>query len=152
MFFLGLMLTIPYFLSAHIPWWSILASIIILSVMVMSFFYLKQGQIQKAALTTILGSALAFFPVWQWGLPSLTPLWASQSIAAMAKQGGGLSNQQPLLSIGYSEPSLVFFTDTHEVRFVHIQQALKATQGKNGQLIVVSKGLTKQLLTAAHHD
>lgn len=93
---------------------------------------------QPAVATAIIGFAIAFFPVWQVLLPNLKPLWLNVKIVNAVEKYNAISPEQPLISIGYDEPSLVFLTGTSNVIFTDPQQAPNLLHKYSKGLVLIS--------------
>jgi len=145
----GLLLYVPYFINKQFSYIALFSASVIILSMVFALCNVYFEQIKRAALFTIFGSAIAFFPVWQVLLPSLKPLWVSKNVATVVHHFGELTNSSPLLSVGYSEPSLVFMTDTHHVKFVNACIAIDLLKKQNQEFVLVDKHHRQQLISLA---
>lgn len=79
-----------------------------------------QKNYTRALIALVLGSVLGFSSIYQWFLPSLTPVWTSEMMANAVKTtipANTINDDNPLFVIGYGEPSLVFLLGTHTVKF-----------------------------------
>src|SRR5262249_25592423 len=80
-----------------------IAGAIVLLVLAAALLYLRPGPVGTATLMALL--SLAFIvPAGLGVLPGLERLWLSRAATALVEQ----HPHAPLISIGYSEPSLVF--------------------------------------------
>jgi len=148
----GAFLYIPYFVTGNWSILGIIAAIIIIIVMIAAFINVYHHKYTRAAAITIIGTTLAFLPIWQWVLPSLKPLWISEKIVGIAKKYGSIAADKPLLSVGYGEPSLVFLTGTRDVVFISPKQAMMLLKNNAGELVIVDKRLKSTLLQSAQQE
>lgn len=83
--------------------------------------------------TLTIGAILTFAPLYEWTLPGLWPLWMSKRVAETLTQlpTNMINDQQPLLAVGYVEPSLVFYVGTKRVLYTDLNNAI--TQLSKGQ-------------------
>lgn len=75
-----------------------------------------QARFQRAVSGVLAAALITYGGIYHGLLPSLLPLWTTESIAAAVKPFR-ITNDQPLLSIGYGEPSLVFVLGTQHIRY-----------------------------------
>ncbi|HYZ61837.1 MAG TPA: hypothetical protein VE650_05235, partial [Acetobacteraceae bacterium] len=72
---------------------------------------------------------LFYWPVLEWELPALAPIWLAPRVVALAPPG-------PIGAVGFSEPSLMFLAGT-QTRWLLASQAVPAlAQGEVGSLLV----------------
>lgn len=117
----------------------LIASIISLGSIVMVVYAFKR-QPRKMLAGAVCTSVLAYALTFQLYLPSFSSLWVSQNIYKRLVENrlySLISPQHPVLSIGYDEPSLVFYLGTHSVKFTNINQiSTYFAQGSPSFLIV----------------
>lgn len=105
----------------------------LLAMMALRFAWV--GAYYRAVCITVVLSMVAFPLIFSSILPRLEPIWVSQKIASKI-DGSKISQKRPLLVVGYSEPSLVFYLNTRKVFFTTQTVAVKALEQEKGRIAV----------------
>lgn len=115
---------VPLYIDHQMNGIAVILSVLILLIAISAFIFSYEQQLKKAAAILIVGSAIVFANVYHFVLPTISNLWISQkvmaSVAAPSMQS--ILQKQPLLVIGFDEPSLVFYIGTHKVSYTTVDQ------------------------------
>lgn len=112
-----LLSALPYALMQSIGWASVgLITLMSLSALCATIFVFKQ-KYQSAWVSVIMAAVLSYPLFYEEILPSTTPLWLPSYIQSTL-QAENITPTTPLVSVGYSEPSLVMLFGTHNVIYV----------------------------------
>lgn len=123
-FGLALVITgLYYFLMKTVSIDIILLLMTVFVLSVLSFCFAWKGKYSKAILSVLLLAVLSYPLIFSRILPQLTPIWLSKNLVEKLNQGQ-ISEENPLLAIGYDEPSLVFSLNTKLVKFTNLNEAL----------------------------
>ena len=106
----------PFWFTGELDWRPIAAAGVSLLVLFAAWRWLMAGVWLGFVRASIVGAGLLYLAAFQFGFPSLTPIWTSERLASLSaplrscvaeRQGAAA-----LASVGYHEPSLVFLTNT----------------------------------------
>ena len=89
-----------------------------------ALYLVWHARFQQGFMVVMVMAALSFPIIFHSFLPALQPAWLSRNIAeklVMQK----FSPDNPVIVVGFEEPSLVFNLNTHLVKFSDSQQAIK---------------------------
>ncbi|STX28236.1 dolichyl-phosphate-mannose-protein mannosyltransferase [Legionella beliardensis] len=114
---------------------SLMISTIIIVFSGIAVFFSRQGQFKYSLAAIFALAALTYPLIFNQLLPSLKPIWLTSNLTQYIDRTK-LSSQQPLLAVGFDEPSLVFNLDTTLVRFVDISTAAEQLRINPKQLAV----------------
>lgn len=142
---------LSYFLLQQIDWVSIGLALVIAVLSLSGVFYAWHGQ-PKRAITALLLMALATYPVVFGSiLPRLTPLWISHNLVQQLDKSQ-ISAENPLLVVGYEEPSLVFELNTKWVQFSNYQHVRSILKNDPQRIFVMSEEEFKALPQAQQNE
>lgn len=91
--------------------------------------------------------------IWQITLPQMTPLWMSKQISqSIAKVSPELANRRnPVMAVGYQEPSLIFALGKHDVLMRDMGDALTFSPGDfSERLLLISQEQFPCFIQMAH--
>lgn len=105
---------LPYLVLGKITWLASMTAMILAVLSCCGGYFAWREQYRKAC-AALIGAALVSYPlIFSGVLPSLKPVWISQSVRA-ATMEYPITDASPLLSVGFSEPSLVFYFNTRQI-------------------------------------
>lgn len=110
--------SLPYLLMSD---WFLSGILLVFGVSVVStgcIYFVRQGQYRLASVGVVLLAMITYPLIFSSILPQLKPLWISRNVAQLV-QDAPFSEQNPLVVVGYAEPSLVFYLNTKQVVFVN---------------------------------
>lgn len=137
---------VPYYLKTPLPLISALLFTAVTFFSISSVYLLLKKQYVRSACFLVAGGVLTFALLFQGLLPNLKPLWLTKQIArTIEKQPLRLSREKPLLVIGFNEPSLVFYLNTHNVRFTYLEAGLQQLKNAKPRLILIDSKNAKSL-------
>jgi len=139
------LLALPYFLMQKTSVISILVCSFISIMSVVAVYFAWQGAYRRASITVLLTALIAFPLIFAGLLPQLKPLWISRNVVQLI-DNSQVSAQNPLLVIGYAEPSLVFYLNTHHVKFVEPEAAAGLLLKNSHHLLLLDKDNFNQLM------
>jgi 4-amino-4-deoxy-L-arabinose transferase-like glycosyltransferase len=108
---------LPYFIVGHFNVVGLLSGAGILLMTLVASYFVWINAYYRAGVAVLLLSLVSYPLIFTGLLPQLKPLWLSANVAALIDQKA-ISDDNPLLVVGFEEPSLVFNLSTHRVRFV----------------------------------
>jgi len=107
----------------------------------MACLYLLWYGYYARATTLVLVMALFTFPItFKYLLPTLSPLWLTERVAEQVyKQhlSDRISDDKPLLTVGFAEPSLVFYFNTKQILYTTSMIADMEMQRDSGRLLLI---------------
>lgn len=137
------LLLLPYLLMKELPWvsWILLGLISFGSA---TAVYLAWYANYHRAAYILLAMTLVTSPlIFENLLPQLKPLWLTSRVVELIDKNK-LSNEKPLLVVGFDEPSLVFNLNTGWVQFTDSQYAKNNLQLDSSRLALIeSTALTE---------
>lgn len=138
-------LFLALYLQHKILWSAMTAALVItIGAVLSAILYWRRALIQAFNLSILL-AILSYGLIYHFELPKLSNIWLSEQVALLLQNK--LSDQDPLLAIGYQEPSLVFLLGTHQVEFANLPMDPVSAQGQ--WLLVEQKQLATVLQYAA---
>lgn len=123
----------------------ILISLFIVVFSSLSVCYCYQGYYKRSLNYLLAMTCLSYPLIFHSFLPSLSPLWISQEVSLQLKDKQ-LSEKSPLLVIGFEEPSLVFYLNTNNIRFVNTLDDV----GQSDLVLIEENALTPLLAKQLH--
>lgn len=105
-------------------------------------YFAWYGAYWRAIMVSVIAPVVVWPLVFSGFFPALSSLWISQAVATKAELYP-ISNQHPLLAVGYEEPSLVFYLNTHRVQFMSLNQALMHISTHPQELLLLPAPLAK---------
>lgn len=138
-------LLIPYLVLQEVTVGGILVFSVISLMSLACLYFAYFGRYQQASITVLLTALLSFPLIFGVLLPKLNPLWISRHVAEVIPKEA-ISEQRPLLAVGYSEPSLVFYLNTKQVLFIDNQKALNLRQQYPQSLLLINKNAYPQMV------
>lgn len=132
-------LTLPYLLLHQLTLGAIILFIFLSFMSFICGYLASHGAYRKASIGILLTAAIAFPIIFSGLLPRLEPLWISRNLALQIPENK-ISKDNPLLVVGFSEPSLVFYLNTHHVKFTDINTALSLMRQNKEALLLVERG------------
>ena len=117
------------------------AAVLVLSIL-FAWYGLYKSNWVAVVICAVAGSLLFMALLYEVVLPSWQPLWLSQRVKVAIQQHAStaVSAAQPLQTVGYAEPSLVFLLGTHAVHNTTLQNALSALATNQSQLLLIDQG------------
>jgi 4-amino-4-deoxy-L-arabinose transferase-like glycosyltransferase len=131
-------LFLPYIMMQQFTFSAIFIFWILSVIGFCSIYFAWKANYTLASRGTILIALLAFPLMFAYLLPQVRPLWVSKHVAKHVEKEQ-VSKQQPLLSVGYSEPSLVFYFNTDTVVFTDVSTGFKQIENNPGQLMIIDQ-------------
>ena len=127
---------LPYLLMNEVTLFSVMLFVVLTLMSIFTvYFACKQDYVRTRVV--VLWMALLAYPLIFGGLlPELKPLWLSSKVAELVPKKDR-SEQAPLLTMGYSEPSLVFSFDTKQVLYTNKGQAVSMMRENPGILLLL---------------
>lgn len=122
----------------------IAASWLLLSGIVVWMLY-RAKRVKSCIVMLILMPALSLPLIFGYVVPNLKPMWLTEKAMTRLESTGAIksiSNAQPLLATGYTEPSLVFALGTHHVKFLGLNALVSALMEGHGRVALL---LEKQM-------
>jgi 4-amino-4-deoxy-L-arabinose transferase-like glycosyltransferase len=115
---------VPLYVDHQLNNIAVMLSVLILVIAISAFIFSYEHQLKKAAAILIVGSAIVFANIYHFVLPTISNLWISQKVVAAvaAPDMQSILQKQPLLVMGFDEPSLVFYIGTHKVLYTTVDQ------------------------------
>lgn len=136
-----------YYLNQSLSLASIIAALAIWIATVIALRFAFKEQLTKATITMIIAAVISYGMVFQYMLPNSQALWISQRIENKINTlQDKPSNQQPLLAMGFSEPSLVFTLGTYHVLYSTPKQAITQLNRNPKQLVLLNKQTEKIIM------
>lgn len=108
-----------------------------------ALYFAMRGAYQRASLVVLLIGLVSYPIVFKGLFPQLQPLWISAKIA-QAMDRHKLSQQKPLLVVGFEEPSLVFNLNTHLLQFTDGKTAELLMEADPSRLAIIEPTLFKK--------
>lgn len=129
-------LVLPYFIVERISLLGWIIFIIMVVLGVFSVYYAFKKHYKYAVISILTLSVVSYSYIFSVLLPSLAPIWATDLIKnAPVSQLN--STSQPLMAVGYHEPSLVMVFGTNRVVYSNISEAVSAANQHVDQLILI---------------
>jgi 4-amino-4-deoxy-L-arabinose transferase-like glycosyltransferase len=138
----------PFFLGGGFEPATIVAAVILWIGAALGWRALRGGDAPRAALATVASGAAALAIVFQLALPRLDALWISQRVTA-ALAHAGLDRAVPAVSVGFSEPSLVFMLGTRTLLVDDAAAAVRHLARTPGAAAFVDAGAEPAFAAAA---
>ncbi len=129
------LLVLPYLVMQKVTLSAIIVFWILGILGVTCVYFAWKERYKSASYSAILAAVLSFPVIFFCLLPQLKPLWISHNVA-QAINSKVLSEEKPLIVVGYSEPSLVFYLNTKNVLFTNQETALNLLANKQGLLLI----------------
>ncbi|KTD16436.1 ArnT family glycosyltransferase [Legionella jordanis] len=136
---------LPYLVTQQIPWISIIFFVLIASMTVLAIYFAWHGAYRRASLVILLTALSAYPLIFTKIIPPLEPLWLSQNVAQLINQNR-ISASEPLLVVGYSEPSLVFNLNTKLVKFMDESSAVQELKRAPQRLALIDRAIFNEWL------
>lgn len=115
---------IPYLLLEKLTLLAILVGIMVIGLSLMALFMAWKGNYRQASVAVVFTALFSFPLIFSGLLPQLQPLWISKNVAESIDKSK-ISPEHPLVAVGFSEPSLVFYLQTHDVVFADLASLSK---------------------------
>lgn len=101
-------------------------------------YYAWQGRYHQAVVGLLVVSLVTYPMLFGYALPRLSPLWVSRN-AVESINKDQLSEQNPLLVVGFTEPSTVFYLNTKQIRFLDANEALDSLKRRPDSLLLIEE-------------
>lgn len=135
---------IPCFLMHEVSVLNLLLLIVLTMMSIVCVYFAHKGSYRHASIL-VLCTALLIYPlIFSAVLPRLKPLWISRNLVQLIHQEN-ISERNPLLVVGYGEPSLVFYLNTNNVLFMNNSQALKRMRANPDSILLLGPDSYTQL-------
>ncbi|MFY7698496.1 MAG: ArnT family glycosyltransferase [Legionella sp.] len=132
------LLLLPLLLLQKLTIIGIIVSISMILIASFSCYYAWRAKYEYAIIA-VLSVALVCYPlIFSRLLPQLEPLWISRNTAQLINHNL-VSDESPLLVVGYGEPSLVMYLNTKRVRYLSLQEAEAALLAKPKSLLLIDQ-------------
>ncbi|CDZ78634.1 Undecaprenyl phosphate-alpha-4-amino-4-deoxy-L-arabinose arabinosyl transferase [Legionella massiliensis] len=128
--------SLPYLLMGQ---WTGTGIILLVEITLLTFaavYFARRGLYQRASRTVMLLALISYPLIFTSLLPQLKPLWLTANLAKLVAKDK-ISNQKPLLVVGFDEPSLVFHLNTKQVQFVNAPTAKQIIQTDPSRIAVI---------------
>ncbi|MCH9770101.1 MAG: glycosyltransferase family 39 protein [Gammaproteobacteria bacterium] len=138
----------PYLFWHKLSLMSLFAGAVIVLTIIIVWICLARSTWLRACIFAIAGTVLFMGSLYEIVLPSWQPIWVSQRLVKLIhnKVPGSISAKQPLLAVGYQEPSLVFLLGTHMVRGASLESAVNVLKKQKSSLVLVGQDQVKDLI------
>lgn len=136
--FAVILLLLPYFVMQQFTLSGILVFWVLCIFSVIAVYFSWKGRYRLSSYYAIIGAVLAFLLIFSFLLPQIKPVWVTRNIAKVVNQTK-LSEQHPLLVVGFNEPSLVFYLNTKNVLFTDIHTALQRLDKSQDQQLLIDE-------------
>ncbi len=133
-----------WFLLQHISNLVILLFITISFSSLIALFYARKGQFVAAISVLFIMSAIIFPMLFQKYVPALKPLWLSPAVGENINKNK-LTDQTPLMAVGFEEPGLVFNFNTKLIAFSDPTSAIKILRNDPSRLALFEENQLKSL-------
>ena len=144
---------LPYYLMQTVEITALMVAAVFCLAIIIIFYQVYLQQPIKAAWVGIIASVFIFAPVFGILLPRMQPLWLSKQVNAVVVQDNlPMSSTQPLYSIGYGEPSLVFLLGTQNVHFSQVEDTISQLRQNRGKLILCDERYVENFLHQAKRN
>ncbi|WP_419420399.1 ArnT family glycosyltransferase [Legionella sp. D16C41] len=130
------LILIGYSLNQELSFDSVIIGAVIVIFSVSAIYFGRQSMFNHSVIFVFLMAAIVFPLIFNRLLPSLKPIWLTHTIAQYIDKNK-IAEKQPLLVVGFDEPSLVFNLDTKLVRFVDLNTAIAQLLTQPQQLAIV---------------
>lgn len=145
---------IPYYLMGKFNGFAIFSAVIMVILIALVLHAIWRKQLIQAATIGIIINVIVLAPIFQWVMPNLTNLWVSERVVAALNQAEpqNINVHNPLLSVGYDEPSLVFLLGTHCVIMTSVQAVIQRLKLHPHTQILVEQVQQQQLQLLAKQN
>ncbi|KTC85679.1 MULTISPECIES: ArnT family glycosyltransferase [Legionella] len=123
--------------------------ILFLSITVLSTtaaYFAWNGLYQRASLAVLALALLSYSLIFTSLLPELKPIWLTKNIIQLIDKKA-ISDNKPLLVVGFEEPSLVFNLNTHLVQFTNILDATKILLSDSSRIAIIEPKIFDQWIS-----
>ncbi|MDI9817693.1 MULTISPECIES: glycosyltransferase family 39 protein [unclassified Legionella] len=110
------LVVIPYLVTQETPLVSLVLLVSLTVMTVVSVYFSWHANYYRASIAVIMTALVAYPLIFAVLLPGIKPIWLSDTIARLIDQHQ-ISEDKPLMAVGFSEPSLVFNLNTRIVEF-----------------------------------
>ncbi len=144
----GSLVTLPVFIEGHWFVSAVIAGSATVIMVIIALIAVFNRYFKVAALTVILSTLAIYPPTWHITLPNLKQIWLTEKIIehlnihAVTEQ---LTDDHPLIAIGYREPSLTFRLGTYQVRYIADDHALTFLQNQSPEFVLITQALWQPL-------
>ncbi len=133
-----------YYLQMQIPVSAmILSLILIVGVSISVVLNIKNRRLASAQSLVYMICLVVPFLFYKLP-PDLKEVWIARHVAEISELKNFISEQQPLLVVGFNEPSLVFYLGTHQVEFLDTALATQKL-GYNYRWLLVEENVAMDL-------
>lgn len=126
-----------YFILNHISCISLLFVLILISIIFIAIYFAWRGLYKQACLSIFTLALAAYSFTFAGLLPQLKPIWLTTNLTSLIDRSQ-ISNEKPLLVIGFEEPSMVFNIGTKLVQFTDISGAEMSLRQDPSRMALVS--------------
>lgn len=132
------LLILPYLLLGYFTTSAIALFIGVGGLGVVCVRFAWKGAYSKASFFVLLTALITFPLTFSMLLPQLKPLWISYNVAQLINRDN-ISEENPLLVVGFSEPGLVFYLNTKHVLFTDGETALANMKRNKNSVLLISE-------------
>lgn len=129
---------IPYLLFNRIPTSSLILLIALCFFTAIILFCMQRRKLTLGLACLFLMAFSTYFLAFNQVLPNLSELWTTNKIAHLLENSKP-TQQQPLLVVGFEEPSLVFSLGTKNVKFSNLPATLSTLAQSSNTLALIEK-------------
>ncbi|ARG99772.1 ArnT family glycosyltransferase [Legionella micdadei] len=128
--------SLPYLVMQQFTMASVILCVTMISFSIMAVFFAWNGIYQRACLTILFVALISYPLIFTTLLPQLKPVWLTSNLVQLIDRKA-VSDDKPLLVVGFEEPSLVFNLNTRLVQFVNGIVALPILQSDPSRLALI---------------
>ncbi|WP_133126934.1 ArnT family glycosyltransferase [Legionella nagasakiensis] len=132
------LLIMPYLLLQPLTLINVLLFLVICGIGIACVFFAWKGAYFKASVFVLLTALMTFPFTFSVFLPQLNPLWLSYNVAQVVNKVD-ISDESPLLVVGFSEPGLVFYLNTKKVLFTDAETAMGKMKCHGNHLLLINE-------------
>lgn len=127
---------LPWLITNTVSLWACSCAIGILILTTFIAYLIRNNSYKKAAATLLALGVMAYPLIFSAILPNMEPLWFTKNVVQLIDTKE-ISPTNPLLVVGFEEPSIVFNLNTNLVKFVDPAQAfLSLMQSLSSEALV----------------
>lgn len=128
--------SLPYLVMQHYSTLSIILFTVITLMTFAAVYFGWKGAYQNASFAVLLMALIVYPLIFTYLLPQLKPVWLTTNLVQLIDKNK-ISNEKPVLVVGFEEPSLVFNLNTGLVQFVDSQTAERVLKLDPSRMAIV---------------
>lgn len=132
--------SIPYLIDDHFLMASVLLCLFMGGLSIVAMIHAIKGMYRRAAIAAVMAAVVGYPLIYGVILPKTEGLWLSKQIVS-SLPSAAVSNQTPLIAVGFAEPSLVMQLAHDEVIYVEDSDWTLLKTRYPGSLFLIDKRL-----------